>query len=178
MSLPQSLHSAFDSPASPATQDCVTASATGGQLLRNPPPFLSTLAFILSTFFCYTPSLNPTLPATPTNPPRAFTLPGLRGRSAFTLVEMLVVIVIIGILLALLVPALGPSSGRALDGATHQFTADLENARLIAIAERKTTRVLLPVSQANFSPSPAPSPLPWPTDITRRGYVIASQSGT
>ena len=98
-------------------------------------------------------------------------------RRAFTLVEMLVVIGVIGILLALLIPALGPSSGRALDGATHQFTADLENARLIAIAERSKTRVLFPLSQSNFA-SPSPSPTPWPSDITRRGYVITSLKPT
>ncbi|MDQ3545768.1 MAG: prepilin-type N-terminal cleavage/methylation domain-containing protein [Verrucomicrobiota bacterium] len=120
---------------------------------------------------------------------RAFTLPGLRersgaftlqeqrGRSAFTLVEMLVVIVIIAIVIAFLVPALAPNSGRALYGATRQFAADLENARQIAIAERTRTRVLLPLTSSDFA-SPTPAPTPWPGDITRRGYVITSQKPT
>ena len=44
-------------------------------------------------------------------------------RHGFTLIEMLVVIVIIAMVLAFLIPALSPSSGRALVWrASHQFT--------------------------------------------------------
>ena len=89
---------------------------------------------------------------------------------------MLVVVGIVGIVLAFLIPALSPSSGRALDGASHQFTADLENARLIAMAERSKTRILLPLNESDFSGGT--SPTPWPSDISRRGYVIASQKPT
>lgn len=84
---------------------------------------------------------------------------------------------IIGLLLAFLIPSLGPASGRALDGTTRQFAADLEGARLIAMAERTRTRVILPTSIDNFS-SPAPSPIPWPSDIPLRGYLIVSEKRT
>ncbi len=98
----------------------------------------------------------------------------LRG---FTLLELLVVIAIILIVAAFLIPALSPNSSRALDGASHQFAADLENARLIAIAERTRTRVLLPSSATNFA-NPVPSVTPWPSDIALRGYVITSEKKT
>jgi len=96
--------------------------------------------------------------------------------SGFTLIELLVVIAIIAIAALFLIPALSPGSARALDGASRQFAADLENARLIAIAERTRTRVLLPTSSSNFA-NPA-SGTPWPTDIALRGYVITSQKKT
>ncbi len=108
--------------------------------------------------------------ATSIKPPRASLWPSLAG---FTLVEMLVVIGIISIAFAFLIPALGPSSGRSLDGAAHQFTADLENARLIAMAERTRTRVLLPTTETEFAATSGGTP--WPSDITRRGYVVTSE---
>src|ERR1700731_2061360 len=95
----------------------------------------------------------------------------------FTLLELLVVMTIIAVVAAFLIPALSPGSARALDGATRQFAADLENARLIAIAERTRTRVLLPTNSADFS-NPATAAAPWPADISRRGYVITSQKKT
>lgn len=78
---------------------------------------------------------------------------------------------------AFMVPALSTGSGRQLDGASHQLASDLENARLIAIAERTRTRVLLPASSNNFS-NPTAANTPWPADIAARGYVITSQKRT
>lgn len=87
---------------------------------------------------------------------------------AFTLLESLVVIAIIGLLLTLLLPSLGPASGRALDGATRQFAADLHGARLIAIAERTQTRILIPRTEnAQLG-----------ENLALRSYVIASLNRT
>jgi prepilin-type N-terminal cleavage/methylation domain-containing protein len=100
-----------------------------------------------------------------------------RTYAGFTLMEMMMVVAVIAIALGLLVPALGPGSGRAVEGAARQFSSDLENARAIAIAERTRTRILLPASVNDFA-NPTTSPTPWPSDIHLRGYVIASADRT
>jgi prepilin-type N-terminal cleavage/methylation domain-containing protein len=96
---------------------------------------------------------------------------------AFTLLELMVVMGIIALALAFLLPSLGTSSGRAVDAAASQFKADLESARLIAIAERTRTRVLLPTNTTDFAAA-ASSPAPWPSDIALRGYAIVSEKRT
>ena len=89
----------------------------------------------------------------------------------------MVVMGIIALAMAFLIPTLGPSSGRAVDAAAGQFKADLEGARLMAIAERTRTRVIIPTSSANFAIVSA-SATPWPSDITLRGYLIVSEKRT
>jgi type II secretory pathway pseudopilin PulG len=84
---------------------------------------------------------------------------------------------IIAIAMAFLIPSLSPSSGRAVDAAAGQLKADLEQARLTAIAERTRTRVILPTNTTDFS-TPSSSATPWPSDITSRGYVIVSEKRT
>ena len=91
------------------------------------------------------------------------------ARSAFTLIELLVVIGIIALVAAFLLPTLGPSTGRALDGATRQFVADLEGARLTAIAQRTRTRVLIPIAAVAGAPG---------DNLALRGYLIASLDRT
>ncbi len=49
---------------------------------------------------------------------------------------------IIAIALGLLLPALTPTTARAVDGATRQFLSDLETARLSAISSRTHTRIV------------------------------------
>ena len=61
---------------------------------------------------------------------------------AFTLLELLVVIAIIAIALGFLIPSLGTGQGRSAEAAARQLSADLDGARLMAIAERTRTRVL------------------------------------
>lgn len=96
---------------------------------------------------------------------------------SFTLIELLVVMGIIVVALAFLIPSLGPSSGRAVDAAAGQLKADLEQARLTAIAERTRTRIILPTNTTDFS-APSSSATPWPSDITSRGYLIVSEKRT
>jgi prepilin-type N-terminal cleavage/methylation domain-containing protein len=93
-----------------------------------------------------------------------FTLPRPRERSAFTLLELLVVIGIIGLLLTFSIPNIGTSSGRSLEGSTRQFLADLENARLMAIVERTRTRILIAVADVPT----------WGQDLALRGYLTVS----
>lgn len=92
-----------------------------------------------------------------------------RGALAFTLIELLVVMGVIGLVLAIMVPALGTGSGRALEGDARQFMAHLENARQIAIAERTRTRILIPVAQE------AP---PLAENLPLRAYTTASLDKT
>jgi len=69
------------------------------------------------------------------------------GRAGFTLIEMLVVIVIVGIMLALTLPAvtnLMKSGG--LNGAARQVANTLNLARQYAITHRTKTRVVFPYS--------------------------------
>jgi len=82
---------------------------------------------------------------------------------------MLVVMGIIALALGFLIPALGTGAGRALEGDARQFTAALENARQIAIAERTRTRVLTPISQE--------SP-PLAENLPLRAYTVASLDRT
>ena len=81
---------------------------------------------------------------------------------------MMVVIGVIGLALALLLPALGTGSGRALEGSARQFGAELQNARTIAMAERTRTRVLIPVANAPT----------FAADLALRGFTTVSLNRT
>jgi prepilin-type N-terminal cleavage/methylation domain-containing protein len=95
-----------------------------------------------------------------------FSLSTLRAktRAAFTLLELMVVMGVIGIMLAFLIPALGPASGRSLEASSRQFMADLEGARLMAMAERTQTRVLIAVT----------NDVAWGQELALKAYMITS----
>jgi prepilin-type N-terminal cleavage/methylation domain-containing protein len=148
-------------------------------VFRPPSPPISTLKFGRCPHFL-TASLA-ALPSISQSPSARFyfllSTSRAKARSAFTLLELMVVIAIIALVLGFLIPTLGPASGRSLDAATSQLRADLEGARLIAMSERTRTRLILPISSSNFS-SPASTPAPWPSDIVLRGYLIVSEKRT
>lgn len=97
--------------------------------------------------------------------------------AAFTLLELLILISIIAIVFAFIIPSIGPATGRSTEAAARQLTADLDGARLTAIAERTRTRILLPTNNSNFSGASA-MPTPWPSDIALRGYLVVSEKRT
>jgi prepilin-type N-terminal cleavage/methylation domain-containing protein len=102
---------------------------------------------------------------------------GLAHHPAFTLLELLVVMAIIAIVLGFLIPSLGTGQGRSAEAAARQLTADLDGARLTAIAERTRTRVIFPTNASNFT-NPAVTPPPYPADIAYRGYLVVSEKRT
>lgn|GEM_PF-4850480 len=89
-----------------------------------------------------------------------------RSRRGFTLIEVLVVLLIISIALALLIPAISSSNGRALEGDARNLTSHLENARLTAIAGRTKARIL--IASTND----------WGADQSWRAYVLATLDTT
>jgi Tfp pilus assembly protein FimT len=83
---------------------------------------------------------------------------------------------IIALVLAFLIPSLGTGAGRSAEAAARQLTADLDGARLTAMAERTRTRILFPTNASNFSAGSSSNA--WPTDIAYRGYLIVSEKRT
>ena len=75
-------------------------------------------------------------------------------------------IVLIAIVTAFLIPALSPSSARALEGDARNFSAQLANARLMAISRRSKTRVL--IASTND----------WGTDFSWPAFALASYDST
>jgi len=85
---------------------------------------------------------------------------------AFTLAELLIVTGVIAILLGLLIPALSTNSGRALEGDTRNFSAQLENAQMMALSKRTKTRVLIATTNE------------WSADASWRAYLLTTYDAT
>jgi len=95
----------------------------------------------------------------------------------FTLLEFLVVLAIIAIGLGFLIPSLGIGGDRSAEAAARQLTADLDGARLTAMAERTRIRILFPTNNANFAAGSSnldPTATPTPSTVIADGFVDSS----
>jgi len=72
-------------------------------------------------------------------------------RGAFSLIEILAVVLILGLLMSLLLPAIGAGGGRRLRQEGDRIAASLELARQRAIVTGKPHRVILDLEKGGFT---------------------------
>lgn len=73
-----------------------------------------------------------------------------RARAGFTLIEILAVVLILGLLMTLLLPAIGAGGGRNLRKQGDRVAATLELARQRAVVTGKPHRVVLDLENGSF----------------------------
>jgi prepilin-type N-terminal cleavage/methylation domain-containing protein len=73
-----------------------------------------------------------------------------RARSAFTLVELLITIAVLGIIAAMLIPQLTSDLPERLDAAAQIVSADLDYARALAVANNSKYRVVFEPDQDRY----------------------------
>lgn len=78
-----------------------------------------------------------------------------RARCGFSLMEMLIVIVVLGILLLVLAPRVGPTTAnREVAGATQAFASIFRQARASAVQQRQTVTLSFNAGVATLLVSP------------------------
>jgi prepilin-type N-terminal cleavage/methylation domain-containing protein len=78
-----------------------------------------------------------------------------RARDGFSLMELLIVIVVVGILVLVLVPRVGPTTARReVTGATEAFASIFRQARASAVQQRQTMTLSFDAGVASILVSP------------------------
>ncbi len=97
--------------------------------------------------------------------------PSGRLTGGFTLVELIVVIVILGILALMVIPSMSNSDNLKARAAARMVMADLEYAQSQAIVSQRQTTVTFNVAADSYTVSNASGPLIHP--ITKNTYAIS-----
>src|SRR5437016_5888696 len=72
------------------------------------------------------------------------------SRAGYTLVEILIVVMVIGILAAMSIPAFGPNVVSSLNSTADVVVADLMNVRQLAIANNTSYRLTFEISENRY----------------------------
>ncbi|MFA9462051.1 GspH/FimT family protein [Thiohalorhabdus methylotrophus] len=76
--------------------------------------------------------------------------PGSLGSRGFTLLELLVVVALVAIMMGLVVPSLGLSTGRSLSEAADRMVLLVNRARQEAVLSTRTWRVVLEPEEGSY----------------------------